>query len=88
MDRGARWATVHGVAWSRTRLKRLSTLAHTHCLTPKAVLFPTELKLFWVVELFLKKEQSPVANLVLECPEEEPSCGARWGVCFILSVKA
>ena len=54
MDRGAWWATVHGVAWSRTRL---STRAHTHCLTPKAVLFPTELKLFWVVGLFLKKEQ-------------------------------
>ena len=28
MDRGAWWATVHGVAKSRTRLKRLST--HTH----------------------------------------------------------
>ena len=25
MDRGARWATVHGVAKSRTRLKRLSS---------------------------------------------------------------
>ena len=31
MDRGAWWATVHGVAKSRTRLKLLSMyLAHTH----------------------------------------------------------
>ena len=39
MDRGAWWATVHGVAKSRTRLKRLDTqclphpsisLSHTH----------------------------------------------------------
>ena len=28
MDRGAWWATVHGVAKSRTRLKQHSTLAH------------------------------------------------------------
>ena len=28
MDGGAWWAAVHGVAQSRTRLKRLSTLAH------------------------------------------------------------
>ena len=27
VDRGAWWAAVHGVAWSRTRLKRLSTHA-------------------------------------------------------------
>ena len=31
MDRGARWATIHGVAKSRTGLKRLST-AHTQSL--------------------------------------------------------
>ena len=30
MDRGAWWATVHGVAKSRTQWKRLSTHAHTH----------------------------------------------------------
>ena len=30
LDRGAWWATVHGVADSRTRLKRLST--HTYIL--------------------------------------------------------
>ena len=29
MDRGAWWATVHGVAKSQTRLKQLSTHAHT-----------------------------------------------------------
>ena len=29
MDRGAWWATVHGVAKSRTQLKRLSTHACT-----------------------------------------------------------
>ena len=29
MDRGAWWATVRGVTKSRTRLKRLSTHAHT-----------------------------------------------------------
>ena len=28
VDRGAWWATVHGVAKSRTRLKRLSVRAH------------------------------------------------------------
>ena len=28
MDRGAWWATVHGVSQSRTRLKHLSTHAH------------------------------------------------------------
>ena len=30
MDRGAWWATVHGVAKSQTRLKRLNTLARKH----------------------------------------------------------
>ena len=29
MDRGAWWATVHGVARSRTRLKQLSTCARS-----------------------------------------------------------
>ena len=29
MDRGAWWATVHGVAKSQTRLKQLSTHPHT-----------------------------------------------------------
>ena len=29
MDRGAWWATVHGVTKSQTRLKQLSTHAHT-----------------------------------------------------------
>ena len=29
MDRGAWWATVHSLAKSRTRLKQLSTHAHT-----------------------------------------------------------
>ena len=32
LDKGAWWATVHGVADSRTRLKRLST--HTYILDP------------------------------------------------------
>ena len=31
MDRGAWWATVHGVAQSQTRLKQLSTRTHTGC---------------------------------------------------------
>ena len=35
MDRGAWWATVHGVAESQTRLKRLSTAASS-----KVHLFP------------------------------------------------
>ena len=30
MDRGAWWASDHGVAKSQTRLKRLGTHAHTH----------------------------------------------------------
>ena len=30
MDRGAWWATVHGVTKSRTQLKQLSTDTHTH----------------------------------------------------------
>ena len=29
MDRGAWWATVHGVAKSQTRLKQLSTTQHS-----------------------------------------------------------
>ena len=33
MDRGAWWATVHGVAKSRTRLKQLSMHACTHTLS-------------------------------------------------------
>ena len=32
MDRGTRWATVHGVAKSQTRLKRLSTHTHTYVM--------------------------------------------------------
>ena len=32
MDRGAWWATVHGVTKSQTRLKQLSTHARTHLL--------------------------------------------------------
>ena len=31
MDRGAWWATVHGVAKSQTRLKRLHRHAHRDC---------------------------------------------------------
>ena len=34
MDRGAWWATVHGVAKSQTRLKRLSTWCLHPCLGP------------------------------------------------------
>ena len=30
MDRGARWATVHGVTTNQTQLKQLSMHAHTH----------------------------------------------------------
>ena len=33
MDRGARWAMVHGVAKSWTQLKRAYTCAHTHTYT-------------------------------------------------------
>ena len=33
MDRGVRWATVHGVANSQTRLKRFSVHVHTHTHT-------------------------------------------------------
>ena len=33
MDSGAWWATVHGIAKSWTRLKRLSEHAHTHTHT-------------------------------------------------------
>ena len=32
MDRGAWWAAVHGVAQSRTRLKRLSSSSSRSCL--------------------------------------------------------
>ena len=32
MDRGAWWATVHEIAKSQTRLKRLSTHARTPCV--------------------------------------------------------
>ena len=49
---------------------------------------PREFKLFLVVGLFLKKEQSQMANPALEGPGEDPSSGTRWAVCFILSVKA
>ena len=38
MDRGAWWATVHGVSKSRTRLKRLSTHARTR-VAAHSVLF-------------------------------------------------
>ena len=31
-DGGAWWAAVRGVAQTRTRLKRLSSSSHTHCL--------------------------------------------------------
>ena len=34
MDRGARWATVHGVAKSWTRLKQLSMLAWASLVAP------------------------------------------------------
>ena len=30
IDRGAWWATVHGVAWSQTRLKQFGTNTHLH----------------------------------------------------------
>ena len=47
MDRGAWWATVHGVAQSRTRLKRLSTHAWSRmflsCFSP------------WQLSLILQK---------------------------------
>ena len=50
MDRGARWAVVHRVAKSRTRLKRLSMHIRTHAtpngfvltklITSTMILFP------------------------------------------------
>ena len=36
MDRGAWWVAVQGVAQSQTRLKRLSTPAHSTCQTCRA----------------------------------------------------
>ena len=35
MDRGAWWATVHGVAKSQTRLSMLTSLSHTPLITVK-----------------------------------------------------
>ena len=40
MDRGAWWATVHGVAQSRILLKRLSTCLRDKCLSFKKELLP------------------------------------------------
>ena len=40
MDRGAWWATVHGVAKSETPLKRLSTNAIFHCMLIYATFYP------------------------------------------------
>ena len=44
MDRGAQWATVHGVAKSRTRLKRLSTGQHA-CTAGQRFPVPLQLTL-------------------------------------------
>ena len=41
-DRGAWWATVHGVSKSRTQLKRLSTHAPT-----KALMYPFRVEFVW-----------------------------------------
>ena len=40
MDRGAWWATVHGVAKSRTRLNRLRMHANIHMNRKRAALVP------------------------------------------------
>ena len=47
MDRGGWWAAVHGVAWSRTRLKWLCTHACIHlCFKVSAVYLPEEVTKF------------------------------------------
>ena len=40
MDRGAWWATAHGIAKSQTGLKRQSLYTHTQALTPMCIGFP------------------------------------------------
>ena len=50
MDRGAWWATVHGVTKSQTRLNKSHTHTHTHCKLSHSVechfllqgIFPTQ----------------------------------------------
>ena len=46
MDRGAWWATVHGVAKSRTRLKRLST----HIRICRLVCWRSLLRVLWTAK--------------------------------------
>ena len=40
MDSGAWWASVHGIAKSWTRLKRLSACMYTHTHTLRTEIFP------------------------------------------------
>ena len=40
MDRGAWWATVHGLTKSQTRLKQLSMLGSVFCFVNEMILGP------------------------------------------------
>ena len=48
MDRGAWWATVHGVTKSQTQLKQLSTDTHTHTLWCHLENLSQSCQLLWI----------------------------------------
>ena len=60
MDRGAWWATVHGVAKSWTRLKRLSTHAHS-------------VYMLMLLSQFVLRSPSPAASTSLTLYRSLPS---------------
>ena len=56
MDRGACWATVHGVEKSQTRLKRLSTHMYIRQITNKNLLDSTGDSTQYSVTTHMRKE--------------------------------
>ena len=68
MDRGARWATVHRVTKSMTKLKRLST--HTHNVTFIRIVYEdSKLSKFDFSKMFLlkKKKEKRIYCRSLKC---------------------
>jgi len=62
-DRGAWWAAIYGVAWSRTRLKRLSSSSSMDvCMYIKPIVFCTGYllqKIYTIVSVLIKTQNLP-----------------------------
>ena len=82
MDRGAWWATVHGVTKSWTRLRDYATTKYIYtseycaafkALFSKTLLFPAHLPVFWAIYLFPLSPPESRATLNPSCDVSDGS---------------